>query len=106
MKTFFLSLLLVFVFGTAEAGNGALPNNESTRLISGKVIDKNSGEEIAGAEIKIADKIIYTDLNGNFITSIPVTTASAVVSFISYNNTTISLNPHVYGELLVALETE
>lgn len=106
MKASILTFISVLVLGTAIAGNGNLTDKESTRLISGKVIDKDSGEEIAGAEIKIADKIIYTDLNGNFITSIPVTTTSAVVSFISYSNTTIALDPHAYGEVLVALETE
>ena len=89
------------------AGNGS--NNkekEDTKLISGKVIDKKSGEEIAGAEIKIDGKIIYTDLNGNFSTNINVLKTEAVVKYISYNDSKISIDSFSYSSIVVELEAK
>ena len=61
--------LVAFVFISSITLAGDISNGkvkETPQLISGKIIDKKSGEEIAGAEIKINDKIIFSDLNGNF----------------------------------------
>ena len=89
------------------AGNG-IDNKDATntKLVSGKVVDKISGEEIAGAEIKIADKIVYTDLNGNFTASINVVKTEVVVSFISYNDTKVNIDPFSYSSLVVELESK
>ena len=89
------------------AGNGIDNKNvTSTKLVSGKVVDKISGEEIAGAEIKIADKIVYTDLNGNFSASINIVKTEAVVSFVSYNDTKVNIEPFSYNTLVVELESK
>ena len=107
MKIYILTLISVLIVSASIAGNGNLPiDKEPTRLVTGKVIDKSSGEELAGAEIKIADKVIYTDLNGNFITTIPVNTEAAIISFVSYNPTTVTFDPHSYGEMLATLEAK
>ncbi len=106
MKTYILTLLSVLIIHAGFAGNGEMPGDkESARLISGKVIDKTSGEEIAGAELKIADKTIYTDLNGNFLTTISSTATSATVSSISYNQATIAIDQFSYGEMVISLES-
>lgn len=98
---FSLLLSTVGVF----AGNGT-KNNENTKLISGKIIDKQTHEEIAGAAITIAGKTIYSDLNGNFLTSIEVVKTEAKVNFVSYNEAHISINPHSFEELIVELEAQ
>ena len=51
---------------TSNSASSSSTVEPSTKLISGKVIDKISGEEIAGAEIQIGEKKVYSDLNGNF----------------------------------------
>jgi len=107
MKKYIL-LLIMIVIGTAlVAGNivDSKAKNE-TRLISGKVIDKISGEEIAGAEVKIGDKIFHTDLNGNFSANIQTSKTEAFVKFISYNDSKINIDPFSYNSIVVELEAK
>jgi hypothetical protein len=103
----FLTIALFLCFAVSVTASNGVADNEKpqTRLVSGKVIDKLSGEEIAGAEIKIADKTIYTDLNGNFLLSIPVVTISATVSSVAYNQASVTIDPYSYGEVLISLES-
>jgi hypothetical protein len=56
--------------------SGALAGNNEpsgTRLVSGKVIDKQSGEALAGVKIAVVgtDTYCYTDMEGNYM--LPVT---------------------------------
>lgn len=107
MKRSILILLVSLITNLVVAGNGIDNKNvTSTKLVSGKVVDKISGEEIAGAEIKIADKIVYTDLNGNFSASINIVKTEAVVSFVSYNDTKVNIEPFSYNTLVVELESK
>jgi hypothetical protein len=103
-------VIILFVFGTSafagENNNNKDAEKNSTKLISGKVLDKATGEEIAGAEVKIADKIYLTDLNGNFSVLIPTTNISASVSFVSYNNLQVEINPFSYQALVIELEAK
>lgn len=107
MKRSILILVVSLITNLVVAGNG-IDNKEAanTKLISGKVIDKVSGEEIAGAEIKIADKIVYSDLNGNFSASINIAKTEAIVSFVSYNDTKVNIEPFSYNTLVVELESK
>ena len=107
MKRSILILVVSLITNLVVAGNG-IDNKEAanTKLVSGKVIDKVSGEEIAGAEIKIADKTVYTDLNGNFTASINVAKTEAIVSFVSYNDTKVNIEPFSYNTLIVELESK
>jgi len=107
MKRSILILVVSLITNLVVAGNG-IDNKEATntKLVSGKVIDKISGEEIAGAEIKIADKIVYTDLNGNFSANINVVKTEAVVSFVSYNDTKINIEPFSYNTFVIELESK
>ncbi len=107
MKRSILILVVSLITNLGVAGNGIDNKNATnTKLVSGKVIDKISGEEIAGAEIKIADKIVYTDLNGNFSANINVVKTEAVVSFVSYNDTKINIEPFSYNTLVIELESK
>jgi hypothetical protein len=104
MKKSILILVVSLITNLVVAGNGIDNKNATnTKLVSGKVIDKISGEEIAGAEIKIADNIVYSDLNGNFSANIPVAKSEAVVTFISYNDTKVNIDPFSYNSILIEL---
>lgn len=106
MKNFFL-IVFTFIIATTSFANG---NNDAekntTKLVSGKIIDKVSGEEIAGAEIKIGEQIVYSDLNGNFSASINIAKTEAQISFISYAETKININPYSYTPLVIELEQQ
>lgn len=104
MKKHILTFLILFVGIVAYAGNNTNDKEKTeTQLISGKVIDKVSGEEIAGAEIKLGDKIIYTDLNGNFSTTVQINKTELVVKYISYNDTKITIDSFSYDTIIIEI---
>ena len=107
MKKSIIILVVSLITNLVVAGN-VIDNKDatSTKLVSGKVIDKVSGEEIAGAQVKIADKIIYSDLNGNFSTIISTTKTEVVVTSISYNDSKINIDPFSYEQIVVELESK
>jgi iron complex outermembrane receptor protein len=105
MKKIIFILFMIVIGQTAFGGNGDTREAEGIRMITGKVIDKSSGEEIAGAEIKIADKVIHTDLNGNFSVAIAPVRTDAVVSFVSYSDQHVSIDPYSYSQLVIELES-
>ena len=101
--------ILIFIFilsGMFTFAGNDMNEKDKTTLISGKVIDKISGEEIVGAEIKVDDKIIYTDLNGNFSASININKTEAIVKYISYNDTKIKIDPYSYNTILIELTSK
>lgn len=103
-----LIIFCLFIFSSFAFADNNNKNEEGnkTKLVYGKVIDKKSGEEIAGAEIRIQDKIVYTDLNGNFSASINTVKTEAIVTFVSYNNTKVNVDPFSYSEIIVELEAK
>ncbi len=104
MKKLILSICLIVLSNLIFAGNGnSDAEKNSSKLISGKVIDKSSGEEIAGAAIKIGDQVFYSDLNGNFSANVQVTKTEAAVSFISYQEAKVNINPFSYTPLVIEL---
>ncbi|MES2592490.1 MAG: hypothetical protein V4608_11440 [Bacteroidota bacterium] len=106
MRIYITTFFLIFIGSVAIAGsNGNNKEKENKRLITGKVIDKISGEEIAGAKISINDKIIYSDLNGNFMASIQTGKTEALITSVSYNDVKVNIDSHNFGEILVELES-
>ena len=70
MKQTLIILIACFLgMGTLSAAKG----DKNKKLLCGKVIDKTTGEALAGVkiEIKATGTYCYTDLNGNYILSIP-----------------------------------
>ena len=106
MKNITLTFIILISGFIAFAGNNTGKEKNDTQLISGKVIDKVSGEEIAGAEINLGDKIIYTDLNGNFTTSIHGNKPELIVKYISYSETKINISPFSYNPLVIELASK
>lgn len=109
MIKYFLIFITLLVVNDGYAGNTPFtsPNRPTTKLISGKVIDKISGEEIAGAEIQIGEKKIYSDLEGNFSAVIATDTITskieAAVNFISYNEACVTIDLFSYTPLVIEI---
>ena len=105
-KSLLISLISLFTVA-AFAGN---PSNGEAKasgvLVSGKIIDKISGEEITGAEIKIDNKTVYSDLNGNFSAVIDVKHTEATVKYVSYKDTKTKINPFTYNTIVIELDSK
>jgi len=104
MKKSLLTLLFVSVVAVSFAINNenAASKSKSTETatvaptaavsISGKVIDLNSGEALAGVEVAIegSAKKVHTDLDGNFtIENLKPGAYNVIASYISYNKSFI-----------------
>jgi hypothetical protein len=61
-------------------------------LITGKVIDKNTNEALAGAVIVCDDQKAYTDLDGNFSIRKTQKASELSIRLISYSPLTLKLN--------------
>ena len=100
MKKALLTLFVVTVFASAFATVSDKSENKgkTTELsvssavtsvsITGKVIDLNSGEALAGVEVAIegSSKKVHTDFDGNFkIENLQPGAYNVIASFISYN---------------------
>ncbi len=88
-------LLSIFSLGLAlnamSSGDGA-PIAAKSSTVSGKVVDLNSGETLAGVAVSIegTETRVYTDLDGNFkIEDIKPGTYNLVLSMISYKNSLV-----------------
>jgi len=76
---------------------GLSANNDpgKTRLIAGKVIDKQNGETLAGVKLQVKGSAVYcyTDMDGNF--SLQVNTANTteiVVDMVGYEPSILKAN--------------
>lgn len=85
MKNTLLAILLCMLFT-----NGVFAGNNEpagTRLVSGKVIDKQTGEALAGVKIAVVgtDTYCYTDMEGNYILPVTVKQATEIsVDLVGY----------------------
>ena len=104
MKKALFTLLLVSVFAlTYATKNDSAANKSKTTettisnpvpavSLSGKVIDLNSGEALAGVEVTIegSSQKVRTDLDGNFkISNLKPGEYNLIASYISYNKSFI-----------------
>lgn len=75
--------------------------------VSGKVVDINTGEALVGVSLKIdgTDMVAYTDFDGNFeFSNVTSGSISISASYISYQKSTISINPTESGTLNLTLK--
>ena len=109
MKRIILFALLILTSNNISlAGNGENKDvkgkeSNNSKIISGKVVDVNSKEEIAGAEIIISNQKVYTDLSGNFSVVISTLTTEATVKYISYKDSNIKVDPFSYSSLVIEI---
>jgi hypothetical protein len=113
MKTIFriatiASFALIFnSFASAEGNPTNVP--AATASVSGKVLDINSGETLAGVAVTIegTDLKVYTDLDGHFaINNLEPGTCNLILSMISYNNSlveNVQLNANEKEEMDIKL---
>lgn len=87
MSTLALGLAL-----NVSATHDGAPAPSTSSSVTGKVVDLNSGETLAGVAVSIegTDTKVYTDLDGNFrIENVKPGTYSLVLSMISYKNSLV-----------------
>lgn len=95
MKNVIIAVLtgLVLTFSSQAFATGDTPANASAKSsISGKVVDNQTGESLAGVAVTVEGTEIkaYTDLDGNFtITNIDPGKYNLIVSLISYKNSLV-----------------
>ena len=104
MKKALFTLLLISVVSLSFANNNENAANKAksteatvakpvaSAAISGKVIDLNSGEALAGVEVAIegSSRKVHTDLDGNFrIDNLQPGEYNVIASYISYNKSLI-----------------
>jgi len=84
----FLSASIILANKTNDGDNKILKEKSTSTQIQGKVIDKITGEALAGVKIQLEgeDNVFYTDFNGNFtIENVSDKNVNINVSYISYN---------------------
>ncbi len=80
----------------------------SFSTLTGKVIDKTTGEGLAGVSVKVEGTNIevFTDFEGNFrLSNLSSDACQVSASYISYEKETIGLNPNAKKELILALKS-
>lgn len=101
----FLAGNTVFAGNDNESGNAA-----TTTVITGKVFDKCTMEELAGVTVQIegTDIKAYTDIEGNFkIDNVQPGTYNLNISYISYKETevvNVNADPAAKKDLEIKLE--
>jgi hypothetical protein len=79
--------------------------NTKDRVISGTVVDTNTGEPLPGATIGTSrGALTQTDVNGKFIAVLPAAADSVMVSYLSYKSQLLALRST--GENKIALTPE
>lgn len=85
----FTTALMILISSAAFAGeDGETSKAKNNANISGTVMDKSSGENLAGVEIRVenTDIVCYSDLEGNFtIDELKPGSYNLILSYISYN---------------------
>jgi hypothetical protein len=105
-------IALGLAFSTSVYCEGVIPAPAAASTVTGKVVDLNSGETLAGVAISIegTDTKVYTDLDGNFtIKDIKPGVYNLILSMISYKNSlveNVELLPNENEELEVKLDNK
>jgi len=89
-----VSMLAVNVMATNEdvKKESAEATSNMVSSINGKVVDKTTGEALAGVAIKLDEKtVVYTDFEGNFTINLTQPKAKLCVSLISYAPTEVEV---------------
>ena len=98
MKKAILSIIFLTLIGFVFAEGEGTKSTEASVVppamvsLTGTVIDFNSGEALAGVEVKIdgTDIKTYTDFDGNFeIADVKPGKYNLIASYISYNNSLV-----------------
>jgi len=106
-------ILSVFVCVLGFAGELPKPVKGRTIILSGKILDKQNNEYLAGVKIACADckKTVYSDLDGNFFIYLETeSTENLTLEFsqIGYSSKTFNLQDlqSNSGNLYIDLQSE
>ena len=97
MKKLILSIfVLFFAFQVSYANNEGNPMeiNNNTVAINGKIIDKETGETLAGVLVEIGgtDEKVYSDFDGKFeFKNVMPGTYDISISYISYQKNVLKV---------------
>jgi len=108
MKKQFLLILLFYITPALFCFSGnnekeSKKSGDNTHIVCGKIVDSTTKEEIAGAEIIIGDKKVYSDLSGNFSIAINSANTEATVKFISYKDSKIKIQSFSYETVIIEI---
>lgn len=91
MKTIISILTVSLLTINAMAGiddtkkGNAESSSHAFMVVKGKVVDKSTGEALAGVSVKLDDRTVaYTDFDGNFTVELTQPSAKISASLISY----------------------
>lgn len=112
MKKVLILLVALFIgVNFSNAGNDETKDNPvATTSMSGKIIDKVSGETLAGVMVALdgTDKKVFSDFDGNFsfeeVTPGEYTISCSLISY-KENEVKVDLNKTSEKQLKVELET-
>jgi hypothetical protein len=108
-KLFILVIALCVGFGISYAENDENAKNPTpTTSMSGKVIDKVTGETLAGVMVELegTDKYVFSDFDGNFtFEELKPAEYNLTFSLISYEKSEVKVNLNKKEEVEVKLET-
>ncbi len=95
-KLVILASLMVSLSAIAsinESETAAAIDMQAPAVVSGCIIDKNTGEALAGVKVALANgSITYTDFDGNFsFNNVTPGKMAISVSMISYKNNTVNV---------------
>jgi hypothetical protein len=99
-KLIFLLSFTFFIMGSITANND--PGN--VKLLSGKVIDKQTGEMLAGVKVQLKGtaNYCYTDMNGAFsLTVVTAPTSEVTIDMVGYEPTTFKAQELSLGSDIV-----
>ena len=74
------------------------------KLLSGKVVDKQTNESLAGVKIQVkgSSNYCYTDMNGSFVLSVAANSSSEVaIDMVGYESTTLKAQELTLGSEIV-----
>jgi outer membrane receptor protein involved in Fe transport len=75
--------------GPGTPAQPAAPKKEPGQ-VTGKIIDEENGQPVAGATIRIGNKGTTTDMNGSFTVTLTKGNYTAVISYIGYGSKEVS----------------
>lgn len=110
MKKLIISLFILVASANIFAGQTEVNAVQSTQVavgstISGKVVDKDTQESLAGVSVVVNGQKVYTDLDGNFtVSNLCGTNCELSINMISYETQTVSVNLSQNQPLAVVLK--
>mgnify|MGYP001545120098 CR=1 FL=1 len=99
MKRILAILLFSVLFVISLSAN----NDPSTsRMVSGKIVDKQTGETLAGVKVQIkgTNTFCYSDMDGAFSLSAP-TSSEVIIDMVGYESTTVKARELSLGSDIV-----